>query len=110
MNVNLDGPLSILDDENTKWRRSIERRENGDGGHWDPYDVNEHEDCDEPLLMSDLLFATRLGMTKMIDILIPLTVNISKNTRLQHELHEAIMEINYKVACQWAAVAFKKQF
>lgn len=109
MDVHFNGPLDILAHEKTQWRTSAFSDDDDEGASWDAYDVNVHEDCEEPLLLSDLIFATTYGMTRMIDFLIPLTVRISKQACLQKEVHDALMEINCKVACQWATVAFKKQ-
>ena len=85
---------------------------------FDPCYVFEHRDhdadadddvtfCDEPHLFADLIFATKLGMTDMIDTLIPLTVRLSKRYNQHREMHQALVKYNGKVACRWAALAFE---
>lgn len=78
--------------------------------HCDEETDDEADDvtlCDEPHLFADLIFATKLGMTKMIDTLIPLTVRLSKQYNQHREMHQALVKYNGKVACRWAALAFE---
>ena len=86
-----------------------ERGESIEGGNWDAYDCNEYDDCNEPFLIPDLLFATRLGMTKMIELLLPLTVRLCQQggRRLLARVHAELKEMNCRIACEWAALAFK---
>lgn len=108
MKMHFDGPLQVLEKERTRLRDAFEISE--DVGGDEAYVCEEVDVWDEPSLISDLLFATRVGMSKMIDLLIPLTVRICQQVEeydLLSDVHTALMKMNCKVACQWAAFAFE---
>lgn len=105
--VDFKGAMHVFHAEHLRLRIAYDQEKVINGGHWDPYAVEEYDDCKEPHLISDLLFAVQIGMSKMIDYLLPLTVYICHQGQLQRHLHEALMNLNCKVAAQWAALMFE---